>query len=129
MSDRLWRAVFLTGAVFNWIVGASLMFDTAEFAASAGLEVARYDAFYSPAVGWFIVIFGFLYWAVWRDLENRAIVLIGMVGKLGAVALTWLAFARGLVPFSMAALTLIDVAFAALFATFLLTRRRAGAGS
>ncbi len=129
MSDGVWRGVFLAGAFVNWIVGVGMMFDTAEFAASAGLEVARYDAFYSPIVGWFITLFGFFYLAVSRDLENRAVVLIGAIGKSGVIAWVWLAFARGLVPFSMAAVTLIDVVFVLLFAAFLLTRRRADAGS
>jgi len=129
MTDGVWRNVFLASAIFNWIVGAAMMFDTSEFAAAAGLEVARYDPFYSPVVGWFILLFGFLYLAVWRDLENRAIVLVGAIGKLGAATLAWLGFARGLIPFSLAAISLVDVAFAAAFAAFLFMRQATGAGS
>jgi hypothetical protein len=47
-----------------------------------------------------------------------------MIGKLGVVVLIALAWSRGLAPFAMVGLTLIDLAFAGLFAAFLLTRRR-----
>lgn len=125
MSDGIWRGVFLASAIFNFIVGVSLAFDTSEMAASMGLEVARYDAFWSPVAGWFVVLFGVLYLAVWRDLNNRAIAFVGMIGKLGVVALIALAWSRGLAPFGMVALTLVDLVFAALFALFLFTRRSA----
>lgn len=125
MSDGVWRGVFLASAIFNFIVGVSLAFDTSEMAASMDLEVARYDAFWSPVAGWFVVLFGVLYLAVWRDLNNRAIAFVGMIGKLGVVALIALAWSRGLAPFGMVALTLVDLAFAALFALFLFTRRAA----
>lgn len=128
MSDSVWRAVFLASAIFNWLVGASMLFD-ASGPAAVGIEVVRFDAFYSPVTGWFVILFGLLYFAVWRDLENRAIVFIGMLGKLGIVAIVWIAWLRGLVPTSMAAITVVDLVFAALFAMFLITRQPAGARS
>ncbi len=129
MSDAVWRGVFLTSAIFNFVVGFSLAFDTSAMTAAMGLEVARYDALWSPLVGAFVVLFGMLYFAVWQDLENRAIVFVGMLGKLIVVVLIALAWMRGLAPFAMVALTWIDLAFAVLFGVFLLTRRPAGARS
>ncbi len=125
MSDGVWRGVFLASAMFNFIVGISLAVDASELAASMGLEVARYDALWSPLVAWFVVMFGVLYLIVWRDLDNKPIVAVGMAGKLGVVVLIALAWSRGLAPFGMVALTLVDLAFAALFALFLFTRRAA----
>jgi hypothetical protein len=129
MSNNLWRVVFLASAMFNGAVGVGMTIDMSQYAIPAGLEAARYDPLYSPVLGWFILLFGFLYLAVWRDLDNRAIVFVGMIGKLGAAALMWLAWARGLAPLSMATLTIVDIFFALLFAAFLLTRRPAGVGS
>ena len=122
MSDSVWRGVFLASAIFNFLVGFSLAIDTSALMASMGLEVARYDALWSPLVGWFVILFGMLYAAVWRDLGNRAIVFVGMLGKLGVVVLVALAWMRGLAPFAMVALTLIDFVFAILFAVFLFIR-------
>jgi hypothetical protein len=125
MSDAVWRGVFLTSAIFNFIVGFSLAVDTSALMASIGLEVARYDQLWSPLVGAFVILFGMLYIAVWQDLENRAIVFVGMMGKLSVVVLIALAWMRGLAPFAMVALTWIDLVFAILFAVFLFTRRPA----
>ena len=125
MSDRFWRLVFLTAGVFNIMVGLSMAFDTHDLAASAGIETVPYHAFYSPVTGWFIILFGLLYLAVWRDLENRAIVLIGTLGKAGAVVLVLSAWQRGLVPAAMAGLVSIDAIYTALFAAFLWTSRSA----
>lgn len=125
MSDGVWRGVFLTSAIFNFLVGLGLAFDAGATMASMGLEVAPYDAFWSPIAAWFVIVFGVFYLVVWRDLNNRAIVFVGMVGKLGVVALIALAWARGLAPFAMVGLTFVDLAFAALFALFLFTRRSA----
>jgi hypothetical protein len=33
MSDGVWRGVFLTSAIFNFLVGLSLAFDSSEMAA------------------------------------------------------------------------------------------------
>lgn len=123
MSDGFWRALFLVGAIFNWIVGASLAFDTNGMAAAMGLEVVAYHPFYSPVAGWFVVVFGLLYFFVSRDLDNRAIALGGLIGKLGVSFIVWAAWWRGLVPGSMAGLVAIDFVFALLFAWFLATRR------
>lgn len=125
MTDGGWRGVFLASAAFNFLVGVSLAFDMSATMAAMGLEVARYDAFWSPIAAWFVVLFGMLYLAVWRDIENRAIAFVGMVGKLGVVALIALAWMRGLAPFAMVVLVLVDLLFALLFAAFLLTRRSA----
>lgn len=129
MSDGIWRGVFLTSAIFNFIVGVSLAFDTSDIARAIGFEIARHDALWSPIIGWFVILFGMLYLAVWRDLENRAIVFVGTIGKLGVLVLILLAWMRALAPFALVALVSIDLVFAALFAAFLLTRRSAGAGS
>lgn len=129
MSDAVWRGVFLASAIFNFMVGFSLAIDTTATMAAMGLEVARYDALWSPLIGWFVVLFGMLYIVVWRDLNNRAIVFIGLVGKLGVVVLIALAWMRGLAPFAMVGLTLVDLAFALLFGVFLFTRPAAGARS
>jgi hypothetical protein len=65
MSDRVWRGVFLASAVFNFVVALSLAFDMSATTTAMGLEVARYDAFWSPIAAWFVALFGVLYLAVW----------------------------------------------------------------
>lgn len=119
MSDPFWRNVFLISALFNFAVGISMFFDLTKFAEAQGLEAMPYDALFSPIIGWFIVVFGLMYLALAQDLANKTLALMGLTGKLGIVILVWFAYGSGLAPFTMAALTLIDLLFAALFAIFL----------
>jgi hypothetical protein len=129
MSDGAWRVVFLTAAIFNWIVGVTQMFDTTGFAAAMGLQVVAYHAFYSPLVGWFIVLFGMFYFAVSRDLSNRTMVLIGTIGKLGVVAFVLYAAAQGIAPMGMVGLVAVDAIYTVLFTLFLMRPATAGARS
>ncbi len=124
MSDGFWRAMFFSAAIFNWVVGVSLMFDSSGLAASMGIEAMRYDALYSPVLGWLVIAFGLLYFAVSRDLaQNRTIVWVGALGKAGTVVLTWAAWLRGEAPVSLAMLVAVDVIYTLLFVWFLATRR------
>jgi hypothetical protein len=129
VSDGVWRIVFLTAAIFNWIVGASLLVDNSEFAASLGMETLRYDALYSPLVGLFIILFGAFSFAVYLDLDNRAIVLVNAIGKLSAFAYFIFQWQMGNLPGGAAALGSGDLVYALLFIAFLLTRRPARAKS
>lgn len=130
MSDGFWRGVFLSSAILNWIVGLSLLVDVTDVAASMGVEMLRFDTLYSPLAGWFVIVFGVLYFAVSRDLAGtRAVVLVSLIGKLGVVALIWAAWLRGEAPTAMVGLTVIDLIYSALFAAFLITRPAAGSRS
>jgi hypothetical protein len=119
MSDQFWRNVFLISAFFNFIIGISLFFDLGPLAAARGIEMMRFDALYSPLIGWFIIVFGLSYLALSQDLANKTLALLGLTGKLGVIILVWFAWASGLAPLSMAALTFVDLVFAVLFAVFL----------
>ena len=129
MSDSFWRGVFLSAAIVNWIVGVSIAFDMSEAAAAMGLATLRYDAFYSPFAGMFIFLFGLLYFAVWRDLSNRAIVMVGTIGKLAAFVWVTTAAWRGLAPAAFGGLVFIDLIYALAFAAFLFSRQAAPARS
>ncbi len=126
MSDTAWRGVFLAAAVFNWLSGLLIMFDTSPLAAQAGIELARYDPLYSPFVGWFAIVFGTLYFIVARDItQNRGAVVGGALAKVGMFALVWLAVLRGDTPVTMGYLLTGHLAFALAFVAFLLRTRRA----
>lgn len=127
MSDGVWRGVFLTAAIFNWAVGLSLLTDTSAFAASIGLQTLRFDPLYTPLVGLFIILFGALSFAVYRDLDNRAIVLVNAIGKLSAFAYFIYQWQIGNLPGGAAALGGGDLVYGLLFIAFLLLRRPAGA--
>jgi hypothetical protein len=129
VNDNVWRGVFLTAAIFNWIVGASLLVDNSALMASLGMEALRFDPLYSPLVGLFIILFGAFSFAVFLDLDNRAIVFVNALGKLSAFAYFIYQWQMGNLPGGAAALGSGDLIYALLFIAFLLTRRPASAGS
>jgi hypothetical protein len=125
MTEARWRAVFVAAAVFNWLTGLSLLFDAGPIAASAGIELARYDTLYSPFVGWLVIVFGTLYYIVSRDVsKNHGAVLGGALAKTGMFVLVWLAVLRGEAPIAMGTLVVAHLLFALAFAVFLLQRAR-----
>jgi uncharacterized membrane protein len=129
VNDNVWRGVFLTAAIFNWIVGASLLADNSAMMASLGMEALRFDPLYSPLVGLFIILFGAFSFAVFLDLDNRAIVFVNALGKLCAFAYFVYQWQIGNLPGGTVTLGSGDLIYALLFIAFLLTRRPASAGS
>jgi hypothetical protein len=123
MSDGVWRAVFLTAAIFNWIVGLSLLTDVSAFAGSLGLQTLRFDPLYTPLVGIFIILFGAFSFAVFLDLNNRAIVFVNAIGKLSAFGYFILQWQMGNLPGGAAMLGSGDLVYALLFIAFLVMRR------
>lgn len=117
--QTFWRGLFAFAAFVNLAIGGAM-------AAAPGLVAARLGVTGTGApyavvmIGMLIAVFGLGYARVSRDpARNRPIVWIGIVSKLGAVAIGAAQYAAGALPFSTFALSMGDAAFAALFALFL----------
>lgn len=120
---RAWKAVFAVAAVFNWLVGLPLLIAPAAFYAMLGQSTP--DLFNAQMAGALIVVFGVGYAMVARDpVANRGIVWLGVIGKGPLPLLYWLNVQAGRAPMSGFPLTLVDLAFAALFLTYLLRTRK-----
>ena len=116
---RIWKAVFALAALFNWAVGLPLLIAPAAFYAMLGQRTP--DLFNAQMAGALIVVFGVGYAMVARDpAANRGIVWLGVIGKGPLPLLYWLNAQAGRAPMSGFPLTLVDLAFAALFLTYLL---------
>lgn len=120
MTSKQHRIMFYSAAIFNWC--ACLI-----FFAPLGIADAL-DLSHSVSSGPFeqialmaIALFGLGYWMVARDTgANRGIVVLGLIGKLGVVAILFgHYFLGGDVNFNLAGLSLGDLIYSILFFQFL----------
>ena len=119
MTDRSIRILFYAAAAFNWV--ACLLFieplGLAEaFNLSHAVSTDPFGQIALLAIG----LFGFGYFMVPHDpAAYRGVVILGLVGKIGVVAIAFSHYFAGTVNFNLAGLTLGDVIFAALFFRYL----------
>ncbi|MDO9337801.1 MAG: hypothetical protein Q7T61_15510 [Caulobacter sp.] len=120
---RAWKAVFAVAALFNFAVGLPLLIAPAAFYAMLGQTAP--DILNAQLAGGLIAVFGIGYAMVARDpAANRGIIVLGVIGKAPLPLLYWLNVQAGRAPMSGFPLTLVDLAFALLFLTYLLRTPR-----
>lgn len=113
-----WRNFFAFSALYNVLIGLGMVIGAGQAAANLGLPPGV-GVYFVQFVGVLIAIFGAAYALVAADPPaGRNIVLVGVIGKLAAVALT-LAHQHDL-PASTVMLAMSDILFALVFLTFLL---------
>ena len=119
-----WRLFFWVATVFNLLAGLPLLLAPDVMMTSLDVDVPA-DLLFHRFTGLLVVCFGALYALVAQDaVRFRPLVWLGIVGKAGVVALFTEAYVNGLVPFSLYAISLGDVAFVAGFIAFLMMTRR-----
>jgi hypothetical protein len=119
-SERFWKWVWLAAVAQNTVAGIGLFFLGDWLYAREGLAPPV------PAVNsyrWYllILVFGYLYYRVYRDLyHNRNLVIAGILGKLASATpdLYYLTLSDG-VPAVFWIATATDYAFVVLFVLFL----------
>ena len=115
---RFWRFFFGFAGLYNLVIGAGMLFGSHAIAAQLGLSAGA-ELYFIEFIGMMIAVFGVAYLRVAADPPaGRGLVFIGLLGKLGAAALTT-AHQHDLPP-STVALGLSDIPFALLFLIFLL---------
>ena len=113
-----WRLAFFAAALFNFAVGLPMVI--APNLVSGGLGMAAADALTVRLLGWMITTFGIGYAMVGLEpRKHRGIVLLGIIGKGGVIALTWWLAWRGLVARDGALLAAGDLFFVGVFIAFL----------
>lgn len=123
MNDPVWRRVFLAAALFNFAAGLPTLLAPAQALAAFGLPPLPYHLFVRTT-GLLVACYGIGYWLVSRRLDRRDIVWLGVIGKLGVVALFTLAWRQGSLPTRAFAVGMGDLLFAAVFLCFLATTPR-----
>ena len=124
---RLWKILFVIAALFNFAVGLPMLLAPEAMLTSLGQPVPD-DLLMTRLASLLIVVLGIGYGMVARDpVANRPILWLGVLGKAPIPALVWLSGGAAALASSAFVLSLGDLAFAALFLTFLLTYRRPAA--
>ena len=106
--------LFLVAAIFNWLVGGSLLFTYPLTAKLLGLTGPP-DVFFHIVAG-IVTLFGFVYWLIWRDADRyRPFIGLGAVAKLVFVIAIYAHWLKGSASGMLALLVTADLVFALLF--------------
>ena len=106
--------LFLVAAIFNWLVGGSLLFTYPLTAKLLGLTGPP-DVFFHIVAG-IVTLFGFVYWLIWRDADRyRPFIGLGAIAKLVFVVAIYAHWLTGSASGMLALLVTADLIFAVLF--------------
>jgi len=86
MTGKAIRTVFLTGAIFNWLVGLALLYDAGLLFGLFGVTPLPSEPLFLQLFAWLVIVFGVGYFWVYRDpVANAPIARLGILGKLSVV--------------------------------------------
>jgi len=113
--------LFGTGAVFNVAIGLTVMFARPMLAAELGIEAAQgVNLVFGQLAGLLAAMIGVVYWLISREPERyRPLILLSAIGKLLAVAVVMIPFARGEIAGALPLLVMGDLIYAGLFLDYL----------
>ena len=116
MTDKAICRVFLTGAIFNWLVGLALLYDAALLFRLFRVTPEPSEPLFLQLFAWLVIVFGVGYFWVSRDpLANAPIIRLGILGKLSVVLVSVACVFAQVVSWQMLILTSADLVYAALF--------------
>jgi hypothetical protein len=115
-NDHQGKLLFTSAALFNWLVGVSLLAMPASLSAQFGIPWPWESAL--AQMGCLaVVLFGWAYWKVARDPDRyRPYVTPGIIGKALTVVVLYGNWLGGNLPSWLAALSTVDAIYAVLFA-------------
>lgn len=114
-----YEGLFKVGGLWNLLAAAIFLVLKGPALAVLGMQEPTYTVFYD---GFFVAVllFGIGYYQVGRNLDqNRAVVLLGAIGKVAVFLLFLSGWRRGELPGVVAILGTGDLVFALLFFEFL----------
>lgn len=117
MKSKTIRTVFLTGAIFNFLVGLALFYDAALLLRLFRVTPEQAGGVLVQLLAWLVITFGVGYFWVSRAPQSYVpIIELGMLGKAGVVLVSLAAVVAGIISWQMMILTSVDGLYAVLFA-------------
>ena len=116
MSAKAMRTMFLTGALFNWLVGLGLLFDAGLLFELLGVSPIPSEPLFVHLFAWLVIVFGVGYfWASRNPAGNIPIIKLGLLGKASVVLVCLAAVLMGTVSWRLLILASADLVYAILF--------------
>jgi hypothetical protein len=108
--------MFLTAAVFNWLVGLALLLDAPLVFRLSRVTPAPTEPLFVQLFSWLVVVFGVGYFWISRDPPgNLPIIKLGMLGKASVFLVCLAAVVTGIVSWQMMILASVDLVYAMFF--------------
>lgn len=113
MTTQSIRTLFLTGAVFNWLVGVALHFDAGLLFELFRATPAPTEPLFVQLFAWLVIVFGVGYLWVSRDPSgNVPIIKLGILGKASVVLVCLASVVMGGVSWQIMILASADLIYA-----------------
>lgn len=123
MTETTIRVSLWLACPFNLMAALVFAFPSSTIGQQLGLP-DHVHPLYSLLVALFVGLFGFVYaWLARRRAIDQPLLALGSVGKLGAFLIAGFLYLTGVVPGIVAFVALGDLAFAALWLSWLLSGR------
>ena len=116
MTSKSLRTLFVTAAVFNWLVGLGLLFNAPLLFQLFGVTPVPTELLFVQLFAWLVIVFGVGYYWVSRDPESHIpLIKLGMLGKASVVLVCLAAVVTGGISWQMMILASADLVYAILF--------------
>ena len=116
MTAKSIRTLFLTAAIFNWLVGLALLFDAALLFELFRVTPLPTEPLFVQLFAWLVIVFGVGYfWASRDPAGNVPIIKLGVLGKCSVFLVCLAGTAMGSVSWQMMILASADLLYALLF--------------
>ena len=120
MSDALFRRILWVSAAFNFSAAFVFAFPASSLGQLVSLP-ADVPAVYSAMVALFVALFGGAYgWLALQPVIHRPLLWFGAIGKSAVVVLAVILCIAGEIPMRLAAVSIGDLVFAAIYVKWLL---------
>jgi hypothetical protein len=118
------RTLFLSGAIFNWLVGLALHLDAARLFDLFGVTPVPTENLFVQLFAWLVIVFGVGYFWISQDpVTNVPIIKLGMLGKASVVLVCLAAVMMHTVSWQLLILASADLVYAVFFLMALNTIR------
>lgn len=123
LKEAYYRKLFFVAALWNWVAGIPFLFAYRPILRLMG-ETVPEPPIYLVIMTFLIILFGWGFFLVSRNLANRDIVKMGAVGKLVVFSIALACAIKGDIQWTSLGLFIVDPVFAVLFIEFLYTTER-----
>jgi hypothetical protein len=118
-SERAFRRMFLSAALYNWLVAGIFGIWHQPLFAAFGIAPAPTPPLYFHLFLAAVALFGYIYYRISRDLTQTLLVHLGIAGKSLVFAIVAAYGVAGIASWHLIAVATVDLIYVLLFVGFL----------